>query len=509
MRVKRLSSIVVTLFTLLTHTVSAVPASGNGWVNEPLWREVYYGQSISGNPYIGETLVYNPGSWPIKPGVTHEWRLACCTPLNDSGVLSNALTFTPSENLAGITTLAMFTVDRSRKDVVYYSRTPVGRITCSPMAPPTLKVSHDPSKPVATLTISGGTNPSIAKSVGLPQPVVVRTQWEKIFEPNGEDETSWPNKTYDTFVGKNGQILSWSVYSKKIVRGWFFAVDCSSFSVNTTIKFGVVFNEAPQIRWSESEKTYRLVNDNQVWGNDSVQTYQWTSYGVPIPGATTSAIKSPVGGEINLEVTGSKPGWPSRTIAAYPIGWNQTPPPPPPGHAPRAEPINNISTPTLAPSTPPVTVGQPTLAPSTPPVTVGQPTPSRPETSPIPIVVEQSVAMKQLSISPKQASPALIKTLTVNEIRELSPKVFAQIPAITLNALSSAQARNVTSAQVVALSSANLKLVSPKVLSSLPAKTLAALPTSRLTQLTKSQKNAISASQLKSLTAAQRKAIGR
>jgi hypothetical protein len=408
-----------------------------------------------------------------------------------------------------MTTLAMFTVDRSRKDVVYYSRTPVGRITCSPIAPPTIKVNHDPSQPVASLAISGGTNPSIAKAVGLPQPVVVRTQWEKTFEPNGEDETSWPNKTYDTFVGKNGQILSWSVYSKKIVRGWYFAVDCSSFTVNTIIKFGVVFNEAPQIRWSESEKIYRLVNDNQVWGNDSVQTYQWTSYGVPIPGATTSAIKSPVGGEINLEVTGSKPGWPSRTIAAYPIGWNQTPPTPPPGHAPRAEPINNISTPTLAPSTPPVTVGQPTLAPSTPPVTVGQPTPSRPETSPIPIVVEQSVAMKQLSISPKQASPALIKTLTVNEIRELSPKVFAQIPARTLNALSSAQARNVTSAQVVALSSANLKMVSPKVLSSLPAKTLAALPTSRLTQLTKSQKNAISASQLKSLTAAQRKAIGR
>ncbi len=507
------------LFTLLTHTVSAVPASGNGWVNEPPWREVYYGQSISGNPYIGETLVYNPGSWPVKPGVTHEWRLSCCTPLNDSGVLSTALTFTPSENLAGMTTLAMFTVDRSRKDVVYYSRTPVGRITCSPIAPPTLKVNHDPSKPVATLTISGGTNPSIAKSVGLPQPVFRNPwQWDKTFEPNGEDETSWPNKTYDTFVGKNGQILSWSVYSKKIVRGWFFAVDCSSFTVNTTIKFGVVFNEAPQISWSQSEKIYRLVNDNQVWGNDSVQTYQWTSYGVPIPGATTSAIKSPEGGEINLEVTGSKPGWPSRTIAAY--GWNPTPPPP--GHAPRAEPITNISTPTLAPSTPPVTVGQPTLAPSTPPVTVGQPTlaPSTPpvtvgQPTPSPaqtstkIVVEQSVAMKQLSASPQKASPALIGRLTANEIRELDSKVFAQIPVTTVNALSSAQARNVTSAQVVALSSANLKMVSPKVLASLPAKTLAALPTSRLTQLTTSQKKALTASQLKSLTAAQRKAIGR
>ena len=488
LRIKRLASIGVILFTLLTHTVSAVPASGNGWVNEPPWREVYYGQSISGNPYIGETLVYNPGSWPVTPGVTHEWRLSCCTPLNDSGVLSTALTFTLSENLAGMTTLAMFTVDRSRKDVVYYSRTPVGRITCSPIAPPAIKVNHDPSQPFASLTISGGANPSIAKSVGRPRPAFV---WPYLMdsEPTGEDDSSWPNKTYDYFVGKNGQVLTWSVYSKKIVKGWFYTVDCSSMSTIATVEFGVVLKEIPTLTGLTD---IRLANDNPVWGNQSVQTYQWTSNGVPIPGETSPSYTGRPGGtpRLSLEVTGSKPGWPSRTISTDPQ-------------------VGEIAPRTSLPSVPPTNVNQPTPVPSVPPTNVNQPSQAPSVTVPTPIVVEQSVAMKQLSASPQKASPALIKKLTSKEIQNLDPQVFAQIPASTISAMDSKQAKSVTPAQLLALSSSTLKKVSPKLLASLPAKTLAALPTSRLTQLTASQKKALTSSQLKSLTVAQRKAVGR
>jgi hypothetical protein len=495
---KRLASIGVILFTLLTHTISAAPASGNGWVNEPLWREVYYGQSISGNPYIGETLVYNPGSWPAKPGVTHEWRLGNLLTLANTTTVATQMAFTPQENLAGVENLAVWTIDTSTPGIVNYSRTRVPRIMCAPnsVPVPSIQVSQNAAQSTATLLIAGATNPTISKSVGLPRPVV-KTQdntgslYLTVWEPNGEDASSWPNGTFESFVGKNGQILTWSVYTKKVVRGWYSSLDCSSISAHAVVEFGVVYKEPPVVSgWGSG--TLRLTNVNPVWGNQSVQTYQWTNNGIPIPGATAPTyITRPGDSSINLLVTGSKPGWPSRTIAADTVGGFG---------GPVAVPGSEGG---LLPTPAATTSAQPSPSPSR--TSTAQPSPS-PMASKI---AESSVLVNQVSAAPKQASPSLIKKLTANDIKELDPKVFAQLPASTLNALDSAQARNVTSEQVLSLSSTKLKMVSPKVLASLPAKTLAALPTSRLSQLTTTQKKALTSSQLKSLTAAQRKALGR
>jgi hypothetical protein len=332
---KRLAAIGLILFTSLIQNVIPVQAA------EVPWREVYYGQSISGNPYIGETLVFDPGSWPVKAGVTHEWRTDCCAPLNDSGVLSTAFTFTPSEKLAGSASLAVWSVDRSNPGIVYYSRTRVGPITCRQIAPPTIQVTHNPSQPTASLSISGGTNPTVSKSVGLPRPEFLIDRYVTRWDPTGEDQSSWPNKTYEYFVGKNGQILTWSVYSKKIVSGTYFSVDCSSSSVYTFVEFGVVYKEAPRLTESGTG-TLRLANDNPVWGNQSVQTYQWLVDGVPIPGATSSSYNlraADQGAVIKLDVTGSKSGWPSRTTSSLGYKITQgisgaTPAPVQPGPAP-------------------------------------------------------------------------------------------------------------------------------------------------------------------------------
>ncbi len=508
MRLRHVVSIGVILITFLSQAASSVPASANGWLSEPVWRSVDYGQSISGNPFIGETLVYNPGRWPVKAGVTHEWRLGEALILTNTTTVSTEMAFTPQDNLAGVENLAVWTIDTSTPGIVNYSRTPVGRITCSRIAAPTLQVTHNPSQPTASLSIVGGTNPIISKSVGLPRPVVNNSDntsglYYTFWAPNGEDASSWPSSSYNSFVGKNGQVLSWSVYSKKIVRGWYASVDCSSFSANAVVEFGVVYKEPPVVSQAGAG-TLRLANVNPVWGNQSVQTYQWTNNGIPIPGATAPTYTTrPGDSSINVLVTGSKEGWPSRTIAAYPVGGFGGPVASPGSEgAPLQTPVASNS-------------AQPSPTPSRTPIAKPSPTPlasNSPQPSPTPTASKSAgsnVAVKQLADDPKQASPAIIKNLTANDIKELDPKVFAQIPASTINTLSSAQAQSVTSAQVLALSSKILKIVSPKVLKSLPPKTLSALPTSRLAQLTATQKKAVTSSQLKALSSAQRKAIGR
>ena len=476
---------------------SAIPALSE----EPFYEPERNGSSFSGIPTIDVPLVYSPGTHPEGWILRHEWYAH-----DRRGVIATGTAFTPRSNVAGETLKVRTYATLSDGTVKKIYDKAAGRVTCTPdVFSTSVQYSDQGKRATIVFTPSLPVDPEYShmsagfdKKKLIPEATNGRTVESELFNPYMRTRNL-------VAQGKNGEVWTFNYLWTKRVKGTYLISDyCNTEVTGPSIEFGVVFSK----EWPTITGTPMVGETLQItgtpWVNGSTTSYQWQKNGLDIPGANsrTYQIKSiDQGALISALVIGSKAGWDSRTLKHVNVGpvmsraLANTPSAAPSVPANGGTPVN---TPSAAPSVP-ANGGTPVNTPSAAPTTVARK----------PTVIKQSSAMKQLVAAPKQAKKSLVRKLTANEVRELDPQVFAQIPANTLNALSSTQVKSVTAQQAIALSSKTLKTISPKLVASLPPKTLSALPTSSLAQLTASQKKAVTRVQIKSLSPAQRKVLGR